>query len=219
MFRGTDIRPAGADYFITHLDGTTEALRPGLKQLPLADPFKPFTFKQSVGVFYQPYASDPVTIELRGGAGAQEVFANGQYAIQPSPAAMAGQPFDPFRVDVKQLQDVQQLGAELALSVWGGFLGKKITYKLNADAMTPFVHSALPAGDTRSSFALTNVQVDGSISFHLVDWASVDYQVKAIRQPQVIDTFQVQNTLLLTFGMTYSNQPPPKPATPAAPPK
>jgi hypothetical protein len=35
----------------------------------------------------------------------------------------------------------------------------------------------------------------------------------------VIDTFQVQNTLLLTFGMTYSNQPPSKPAPPAAPPK
>ena len=215
MFRGTDIRPAGADYVITHLDGSVET-RPKMEtELPLSDPFKPFTLKESVGVFVQPYASDPVTVELRGGAGGQEVFANGQYAVQPSPAAMPGMLVDPLRVDVKQLQDVQQLGAELALSVWGGFMTKKITYRLNADAMTPFVHSALPAGDTRGPFALTNIQVDGTVSFHLVEWASVDYQLKAIRQPQVLDAFQVQNTLLLTFGMTYTNQPPPPPAPPA----
>jgi hypothetical protein len=64
-------------------------------------------------------------------------------------------------------------------------------------------------------FALTNVQVDANLSFHLVDWASLDYQLKAIRQPQVIDQFQVQNTLLVTFGISYANRPAPKPAPPA----
>jgi hypothetical protein len=217
MFRGTDVRPTGADYYVTHLDGTVTPLPKGLTELPLSDPFKPSTFKQSLGVFVQPYASDPVTIELRGGAGGQEVLADGQLAIQPSPTAMPGVPFDPFRIDVKQLEDVNQLGAELALSVWGSFMTKKVTYKVNADAMTPFAHSSLQPGDTRNAFQLTNVQIDGALSFHLVDWASLDYQLKAIRQPQVIDNFQVQNTLLLTFGMTYTNKPPPPAAPPPAP--
>jgi hypothetical protein len=205
MFRGTDVRAVKTDYFVTHLDGSITEKQ--ATELPLTDPFKPLTLKQSVGLFVQPYQSEPITIELRGGAGAQEVLANGQLAIQPSPPPMPGKPFDPFRADVKQLQDVNQIGGELALSLWGSFVAKKLTYKANADAMTPFVHSPLPPGDGRSAFALTNVQIDGALSFHLVDWAAIDYQLKAIRQPQLVDAFQVQNTLLVTFGLTYSNAP------------
>jgi hypothetical protein len=216
MFRGTDVRAVASHYKITLLDGTVQTKT--ANELPLSDPFKPFTFKQSVGVFVQPYASDPFTIELRAGAGGQEVWANDQFSVTPTAAAVPGKPFDPFEVDVKQLQDVDQLGAELALSLWGSFMNKKVTYKANADAMTPFAHSALPAGDTRGAFALTNVQIDAALSFHLVDWASIDYQLKAIRQPQVIDNFQVQNTLLLTFGMTYTNKTAPPPAAPVPPP-
>ena len=216
MFRGTDVRAATSHYVITHLDGSIQKVTGN--ELALSDPFKPATFKQSVGVFVQPYTSEPFTLELRAGAGGQEVLANDQYSVVPPAAPKAGMLVDPFEVDVKQLADVNQIGAELALSVWGSFVTKKITYKVNADALTPFVHSALPAGDTRGAFALTNIQIDGALSFHLVDWASVDYNLKAIRQPQVIDNFQVQNTLLLTFGMTYTNKPPPPPAPPPPPP-
>ena len=87
--------------------------------------------------------------------------------------------------------------------------------------MMPFARSALAAHDTRSLADLTNVQLDASLSFKLIDWASLDYQVKALRQPQVIDVFQVQNTLLLTFGMTFGSKPPaptPPACVPAPPP-
>jgi hypothetical protein len=83
--------------------------------------------------------------------------------------------------------------------------------------MIPAAHSALQPGDTRSPVALTNVQLDAKVSFRLVEWASIDYQLRAIRQPQVVDVFQVQNTLLLTFGLSYGGKPPlPPPCTPCA---
>ena len=76
--------------------------------------------------------------------------------------------------------------------------------------MTPFAHSALPAGDNRGAMALTNVEIDATLSFKLVDWASLDYELKALRQPQLLDRFQVQNNLLLTFGLSAGTVPKPK---------
>jgi hypothetical protein len=207
MFRGTDVEPQPVKYVITALNGSTSTVT--ADHLVLSDPFRPLTFKQSAGVFVQPYRSDPVTVEVRVGPGAQEVLANGQLALSPLPAMPTPAQVLRTEIDVMDLSNANQLGAEVALQVWGQFLDKKITYKLDADAMTPFLHSALAMGDTRGPFALTNIQLAATASFHLVEWASLDYQLRALRQPQIIDTFQVQNTLLLTFGLSYPSKAPP----------
>ncbi len=206
MFAGADVEAAPVSYVITNADGTKQAPIANT-HLSLSDPFRPLTFKESAGVFVQPYQSVPATIELRVGAGAQEVLADGQLAV----TATSGLGTPTAEVDLKQLSNANQLGPEVAASVWGVILGKAITYKVNFDAMTPAAHSALAAGDTRGPFALTNVQVDGKVSFHFVEWASLDYQLRAIRQPQVVDNFQIQNTLLLTFGLSYNSRTPPPP--------
>jgi hypothetical protein len=48
-----------------------------------------------------------------------------------------------------------------------------------------------------------NIDLGGQLSFKLVEWASLDYQIKAVREPQVLDGFQVRNSLLLTMGLGY----------------
>lgn len=234
MFPGRDVRTGKATYVVTLPDGSTRTLaatgtgcdpnpdgtlpQTCRTSLSLSDGFRPLTFKQSLGVFVQPFQSDPVTVELRGGAGAQEVIAKNQYAV-------ADDPLTASVVELKQLTNANQLGAELALSVWGTLVDKRVVYKANANLMTPFAYPALPPGDDRKAFQLTNVQIDASLSFKLIEWASIDYQLRAIRQPQILDAFQVQNTLLLTFGLTYGSKPPaaaapppPPPLPPAAPP-
>jgi hypothetical protein len=227
MFRGTDVRPTPMNYVITRTDGTTAYLTHA-NSLTLSDPFRPLTFKETIGLFAQPYVSTPFAFELRAGAGAQEVLADGQLAVTGTTpngqAASAMLPLPPTPntddyVSVKQLSNANQLGPELAASIWGSFMEKRVTYKVNADVMTPAAHSALAPGDTRGAFALTNVQLDAKVSFHLVEWASIDYQFRALRQPQVVDVFQVQNTLLLTFGLSYGGKPAaPPPCTPCAAP-
>ena len=47
-----------------------------------------------------------------------------------------------------------------------------------------------------------NVSLEAALSFKLVEWASVDYQLAVLRQPQVVEEWQVTNQLLLTFGYT-----------------
>jgi len=236
MFPGRDVRAGKATYqFIDDAGnavgdalspaGTNCVADPATKLLPtnchtsysLSDGFRPMTFKESIGLFVQPYQTDPLTIELRGGAGAQEVIANNQIAVADKS--------DTPEIELKHLINTNQLGAELSLSFWGTMVEKRVVYKVNADVMTPFVHPKLATGDDRNAFALTNVQIDATLSFKLVEWASIDYQLKALRQPQVLDAFQVQNALLLTFGLSYGSSPaappgppPPPPPPPAAPP-
>jgi hypothetical protein len=230
MFPSRDIRTGHAAYSVINPDGTTRALTvPGTDCTPaadgsvpstcrtslsLSDGFRPLTFKQSVGLFVQPLQTDPLTVELRGGVGAQEVIAKNQLAMADDVTTAV--------IELKQLANANQAGAELALSLWGTLVEKRVVYKANAAAMTPFAHTALIPGDDRNAFQLTNVQLDAALSFKLVEWASIDYQFKAIRQPQILDAFQIQNALLFTFGLGYSSKPvevmPPAPPPPPPPP-
>jgi hypothetical protein len=36
----------------------------------------------------------------------------------------------------------------------------------------------------------------------LFEWASLDYELKIMRLPQLVDAWQIQNNLLLTFSYT-----------------
>jgi hypothetical protein len=92
MFAGTDVRPAPVNYKITRQDGTlVQTCDPNsdatctTTKLPLTDPFQPLTLKESLGAFAQPYKSAPVTVEVRAGLGAQEIFADKQFAVADQP--------------------------------------------------------------------------------------------------------------------------------------
>ncbi len=194
MFRGADVRAAPVDYQITRVDGTVDT-ETGTR-LPLSDPFRPMTLKQSVGPFLRPVESEPVNLEIRAGLGAQETIAKGQLAVTDNDETPV--------IEVKELANVNQIGVEAAVDLWGMVSDKRVTYRVFADFMVPLSHTALAAGDNRSSVDLMNIELGGQLSFKLVEWASLDYQVKAIREPQVLDAFQVRNSLLLTMGLGYN---------------
>ncbi|APR83960.1 Hypothetical protein A7982_09309 [Minicystis rosea] len=226
MFPGRDVRSGLSKYKVQLPDGTMASLpqqgtdctpNPDGTFLPtcrtslsLSDGFRPLTFKQSIGLFVQPLQSEPITFEARAGLGAQEVIAKNQLALADDATTIGV-------IELKQLSNANQLGGELALSVWGTLVDKRVIYKANAAALAPFAYPALPPGDNRKAFELTNIQLDATLSFKIVEWASIDYQFKAIRQPQVLDAFQIQNALLLTFGLSYGTKPP-EPMPPAPPP-
>lgn len=77
-------------------------------------------------------------------------------------------------------------------------MSDRVTYLAFAEAMTPFIRQKR-AGDSRGAFRMTNVNLGVQLSFSLTSWASLDYQFRAVRQPQLIEAFQIQNLLLLTF--------------------
>jgi hypothetical protein len=101
------------------------------------------------------------------------------------------------------MRDAHQVGAEAAVELWGALSGKRVTYKVAADVLVPFAYTALAPGDERSALDLTNLSLLGSLSFQLVEWASVDYELRVVREPLLVDRLQVQNNLLLSFGFLH----------------
>ena len=197
MFRGTDVRAEDTQYLIQNVDGTVDAVTS--RRLTLTDSMSPSRFKYSAGLFAQPIRKEEITLEARLGAGGRHVLGDGQLAVTDDDTT-------PF-VEVTELADVHQFGAEAVLEVWGQFEEGRLTYKLAAEAMTPFVHNELPPGDDRSSFELTNILLRAMLSAKVVEWASVDYELRVVREPQLLDAWQVQNQLLLTFGMGAAGGP------------
>lgn len=192
LFRGTDVRPGPVTYLIARTDGSVDPLL--ADHLTLTGPFRPLTLKESVGPFYRPFSAERFNLELRAGLGGRQTVADDQLAV--------GDDADTPEIEVATLEDFQQVGIEGVMAIWGALSEKTVTYRVGIEAMVPIAYSTLPADDTRSSFDLTNIEIGAQLSFKLVEWASLDYELKAIREPQLLDEFQVQNNLLLTLGLT-----------------
>jgi hypothetical protein len=205
MFPSLDIRSAPIDYTIKNVDGTT-ALAHG-RRLYLTDPFHPATFKESVGAFAQPVRSDTLTFEGRLGLGARETLAKDQLAIDDDSATAP--------VEVKQLGDVYAVGAEGVVNIWG-FIDdeKRISYTFGIGVLLPFATSDLPVGDDRSLPELTTFETNLGLNVKVFDWASIGYKLNVLRDPLIVDAWQVSNNLLITIGAAFGSKAPAPPPPP-----
>jgi hypothetical protein len=209
LFQGVDVRSKPTDYVIAHADGTKETLSGVTQPLGLTNPLRPLTMKETIGPFVRPVTSEKISAEARIGLGALQTLAAGQRLLKDDPKTDT--------VEVQELKNVFQLGGEASLEVWGAFYDKKITYKLGIGALMPFVSDKAKT-DTRNPLQLTNIDLGGALSFKIVEWASLDYELKLMRQPQLTDVIQIRNGLMLTLGLGYDKKPPPPPEKPAAKP-
>ncbi|MBL8739869.1 MAG: hypothetical protein JNK04_02210 [Myxococcales bacterium] len=205
MFPGMDIRPAPVNYVVSNLDGsTTEYLG---RRLEMTDPFKPSTFKEGIGVFVQPLNTERIKLEARAGVGAQESLAAGNLAINDDSTTP--------QIEIKEMDDVWQIGGEAIANAWG-FIDetKRVSYTVGLGVLIPFAASELPAGDDRSLPELTNVEGIVGLNVKLFDWASLGYKLTVVREPMLVDTWQVSNNLLLTIGAAFGSKAPVPPAPP-----
>ena len=193
LFPGYDIRGAETTYRITNVDGNT--FNSTADRLHLSRALSPMTLKETAGAFAQPIDKDHLKLEVKLGFGARHTFADGQYAINDD-AATDG------IIEVKELQSVHQGGPVLDLGMRGDLKEKLIIYSLGAEAMVPVI-SSREDPDGRGSMELINLLFEAGLTFKLASWISIDYTFKALREPQVVDKFQIQNNLLLTFGWAF----------------
>lgn len=205
MFPGTDIRPAAVTYNVLNLDGTTTELIG--RRLALTDPFEPFTFREGVGVFIQPLNQDEIKLEGRAGVGAQQTLAAGNLAVADDSATAI--------VEVQELDDFWVVGAEAVVNAWG-FIDdtKRVSYAVGAGVLVPFATSDLREGDDRSLIELTSFEGHVGLNVKLFDWASLGYKLSVLREPLLIDEWQVSNNLLLTIGAAFGSKAPVPPAPP-----
>jgi len=187
MFEGSDVRSDYNNQWV--VDG--QVVHHG-HRMKLTESFQPLTLKEVVGLFARPFSGKAFQWQFTAGFGSYQVFADGQFVLNDDPATTD--------IELKRLKTYVQAGATLGTEIKGLVLKDRLTYRAYADSMFPFVHTN--DTDNRSIAELTNVELGAKLSVKIFSWASLDYEFKAIRQPQMLDKFQIQNNLLLTFKYT-----------------
>lgn len=178
-----------ADQTYLYPDASTETT----DKLRLTDMFSPLTLKESLGMFFVPYKEKYMKIELKGGAGALQVFADDNYTL--------GDENDNGETVLEPLKSYNQLGTVFSVLVSGEMkFDSTIVYKLGGEVITPIVYD--DEAD-RGSFELTNFEFFGDFSTKISSWLSIQYNIKAQKQPQLIDEWQIQNNLLLSISYIF----------------
>lgn len=167
----------------------------------LSDAGQPLTISESLGWFYQPVHSDRLNAFVRAGFGGRHTFTDGARALDDDKDTAGVTEF-------KLLKDVHQGGAELFAGIEGKEMEGRILYNVGATALLPFINND---SENRSVGKLTRVQLQAALGVGIFTWMSLNYQLKVLRDVQMIDAIQITNALLLSFQYAVSS---PKPAAP-----
>ena len=68
----------------------------------------------------------------------------------------------------------------------------------------------------RNPWEMIIFDAGASLSVKVLEWLSLDYHFKVLKNPFIVDDYQIQNHVLLTVGYTFFGpKPPPAEAAPA----
>ena len=210
IFRTTDVRAAPAVYKTKDKNGVTiESTNPTTKKR-LTGWFAPLDLRQSLGAFFTAVSIPEAKLEFRTGVGARQVFTGQGSAIASQDktvdaSTLPGGTATTTLVQLNRLFDYQQVGGELFAGLSGTItfedLGptRPILYSLSTEVLMPFYSSEQ---QDRELLDLTNIDIEAKLGLKLLSWLSLDYAFRAVKDPLLLDEFQIQNTLLL--NMSYA---------------
>ncbi|MCB0356746.1 MAG: hypothetical protein KDD40_07045 [Bdellovibrionales bacterium] len=186
-FKGEDVRAENKTY---QLEGVNKGVH---KVYRLTDPFVPLTTKESLGFFYQAIQRENTQLEFRLGFGAIQVDTKDQLRVNDNPDTAD-------IIELSQLESMQQSGIEYGF-VFKGKWNSTSEYSFAGDFLTPMgvdIDQGKECADC-STLELTNVDLKFALTTKVNSWASVSYEYKALKQPEVLDAFQIQHGLVLNL--------------------
>lgn len=192
MFPGYDVKTDAVTVRREFLDGTNKVrTRAAQSNIPLTEPFEPLLLSEAVGLFARPVAQSDLTLDVKLGAGAQQIFARDGFTVADDKATP--------ELELKQLDSTNQLGAAGELSSSGKF-SETVVWTAYANFFFPFYSSVDLAKLNLDGVDRLNSDIGGKISAKLSKWASLDYVVSFKRIPLILDAWQIQTGLLFTAG-------------------
>ena len=193
--------PTLNDEVLTASNEQVETVRAHDK-IELTDAFAPLTLKEAAGIFAVPINKENMRLDIRAGFGAWETFVRDGFTVADNEDTA-----DYF--ELRRMQDSVQLGPELGLG-FTGMVDKNVNYAFTAVFMQPVYHNA----DTDlEGFELLNMEFEALLGVKLAEWISIDYAFKAVKQPLLVEDWQIQNNLLVSIGFDIvgGEAPPPPP--------
>jgi len=159
--------------------------------MKLVSSLQPMTFKETMGLFYRPIQKKSINFQVNAGAGAIQVIADGGFIVKDDATTP--------ELDLSPLKSYNELGSSIFMNLNGVISSvSKIDYKATLEVMTPFINDD---PQERGAFELTNIDFNFTISSQITSWLSINYELKVIRRPQLLDKYQVQNNLM--FSLSY----------------
>lgn len=189
IFWGQDVRSTPVTYTVVRRDGSSTSIA-NAKSFKLTDGFKPMTTRESAGAFWKAMDSGRIRLDFRIGMGAEQVAADGQYAV-------TGDNSD-GSVGIKELNNISQLGLEAAITAKGK-IDEKSEWSAGVETLTPFV-STKDASDRRDALRLTVVDGYAKLTNTIASWASLSYDYKLTIQPQLVDVVQQSHMFVLNVN-------------------
>lgn len=188
LFTTNNVTGSPRDYEVTRNDGTTDTFDQ-LEAFELTGPLTPSSLSETIGLFVKPVRETPFTLSIRGGIGARETFAENALVVSESPSSGP--------IPVESLRNIYQGGAEAFVGAKGKLPDRNISYELGANGFLPLINNSV---DDRTPTELFRYGLNGNVSFHALEWMSISYNARVLRDPQLIDRTQVQNNVLLNFS-------------------
>lgn len=181
------------------------------KKIKLTDGFAPLTLREILGMFAKPIERTEFNLDTRLGFGAWETFVQGGYILQDID--------DTAFLELRQLQNIYQMGAELGITIDGMLHKELISYKLSALFMQPLGYKKATEDEWKGpDVEYMNREYEAMVGINLMEFLSINYSFKAYKQPLIIDEWQIQNNLMISIGFDLIGNPPPAPAEPEAEP-
>jgi hypothetical protein len=193
LYPGYDVQAEETSYRRVTLSGQQEIFTSD--RVKLTDRFRPMRFRESVGAIAQIADNPLVSWDVKAGIGFRQVIADDQFVVSDNEATP--------EIDLQEVESYRKAGYELGSSLSGKTDDKKITYKLKGNVLFP-VYESPSVEDDRDAFDKRIIDINGQVSFHLLEWASVDYLLKVLRDPDILNKAQVSQSFLFSVNRTLT---------------
>jgi hypothetical protein len=203
LFATEDVRADPVTYVEVDADGNRTTIATE-DRLTLNGPLAPLSFAESIGVFVEPVRKPRFSISARVGGGARQTVADGVRVIQDDDATE--------EIEVTNLDNVFQAGAEAFVGIRGRSKDKRVTYDAGVSTMIPFLNND---PQDRTAIELTRTAAEAQLTFGMFEWLNLVYNSQLINDPQLIEGVQFQNNLVLTFQYTFVERSQAKPTDPS----
>ncbi len=160
------------------------------KSMKLVSSLQPMIIKETVGLFYRPIDKKAIYFQVNAGAGTIQTIADGGYIVKNDDATP--------EIDLMELKSYNELGSSIYMDLHGTIKTMSvIDYKATLELMTPFLNDD---PQKRAAGELTNIDFNLTLSSKITSWLSLNYELKIIKKPQLLDKYQIQNTLMISLN-------------------
>lgn len=167
-----------------------DGLTKNSKSMKLVSSLQPMILKETTGLFYKPISKKEINFQLNAGAGAIQTIADGGYIVKNDDATP--------EIDLMALKSYNELGSSIYMDLNGTIKTMSvIDYKATLELMTPFLNDD---PQKRGAVELTNIDFNLTLSSKITSWLSLNYELKIVKRPQLLDKYQIQNTLMISLN-------------------